>query len=404
MRTLARTYWLGLLVVILADSTPGQAGDLGLKAGLPRVTPEMVGMDAQRLAAIRARMQEFVASGQVAGIVTLVAKDGGVVELSAVGYRDLEAKAPMTEDTIFAIASMTKPITATALMMLVDQGKVALDDPIEKYIPEFREARLEDGSVPKRPITVFDCLTHTSGVVGDQRNIGSIAETARALAKRPLAFHPGERWAYSPGLTLVGRVVEVASGQPFEQYLHDRIFAPLGMVDTTFHPTQEQQKRLAKLYKPGAERGTLVATSHWINEITPSRTPNPSGGLFSTAPDLVRFYQMVLNGGEWNGTRILSREAVAKMTSLQTGDLPTGFTEGNGWALGWCVVRRPQGTTGPLSAGSFGHGGAFGTQGWIDPKRRMIYILLVQRTEFGNSDASDLRGELHRLAVEALRE
>jgi len=348
-------------------------------------------------------MKQFVDEGQAAGIVTLVAKDGRVAALYAIGMRDIEENQPMTEDTLFAIASMTKPITATALMILVDEGKVSLDDPVSKFLPEFADVRLADGTQPKRAITLFDCLTHTSGIVGDQRNTGTLAETVRSIAARPLAFHPGERWAYSPGLSVVGRVIEVVSSQPFEAFLAQRIFEPLQMVDTTFLPNAEQQKRLAKLYKPGPQKGTLVPTTHWIHDVTPDRTANPSGGLFSTAGDLARFYQMVLNGGQLDGVRVLSGRSVSLMTSLQTGELSTGFTPGNGWGLGWCLVRQPQGVTASLTAGSFGHGGALGTQGWIDPTRRMIYVLLVQRIEFGNSDASDLRGELHRLAVEALQ-
>jgi CubicO group peptidase (beta-lactamase class C family) len=373
-----------------------------IPSGLPRAKAADVGMNGDKLAEIPNRMKEFVAAGQISGCVTLVAKDGKVVALDAVGLRDVEGKQPMAEDTLFAIASMTKPITAAALMILVDEGKVALDDPVAKYIPEFKDAKLKDGSKPNREITVFDCLTHTSGVVGEQRNVGTIEETAKALAKRPLDFQPGEKWVYSPGLTIVGRVIEVAAKQPYEKFLSERIFQPLGMKDTSFLPTAEQQQRLAKLYKPGPEKGTLARATHWINEITPERTPNPSGGLFSTAADLARFYQMVLNGGELDGKRILSKEAIEKMTTLRTGELKTGFTEGNGWGLGWCVVCKPQGVTEKLTAGVCGHGGAFGTQGWIEPERKMIYVLLIQRTEFGNADGSDIRGALHNTAVEAL--
>jgi CubicO group peptidase (beta-lactamase class C family) len=240
-------------------------------------------------------------------------------------------------------------------------------------------------------------------VVGEQRNVGTVAETAKMLAARPLDFQPGEKWVYSPGLSIIGRVVEVASGMPYEKFLQERIFTPLAMNDTTFLPSEAQQQRLAKLYKPGSQKGSLVPAASWINEITPDRTPNPSGGLFSTAADLARFYQMILNGGELDGKRILSAETVKKMTTLQTGELKTGFTEGNGWGLGWCVVQQPQGVTASLTPGACGHGGAFGTQGWIEPERKMIYVLLIQRVEFGNADGSDIRAALHNLAVESLQ-
>jgi CubicO group peptidase (beta-lactamase class C family) len=174
------------------------------------------------------------------------------------------------------------------------------------------------------------------------------------------------------------------------------------MVDTSFMPTEEQQRRLARLYQPAKEGKLLEPATHWINDLSSPRTPNPSGGLFSTAADMNRFYQMVLNGGELDGTRILSAQAVRQMTTIQTGDLKTGFTPGNGWGLGWCVVRDPQEVTKRISSGTFGHGGAFGTQGWVDPERQMIFVLMIQRTNFGNSDGSDIRQAFHDLAVEAV--
>jgi CubicO group peptidase (beta-lactamase class C family) len=173
------------------------------------------------------------------------------------------------------------------------------------------------------------------------------------------------------------------------------------MTETTFHPSAEQQKRLARLYKPSEDKKSLQGATPWLTDLSPDRTPNPSGGLFSTARDMAQFYQMVLNGGELGGRRILSPEAVKEMTTVQTGDLTTGFTPGNGWGLGWCVVRQPQGVSRMLSPGTFGHGGAFGTQGWVDPQRKMIFVLLIQRTEFGNSDASAIREALQENAVAA---
>jgi CubicO group peptidase (beta-lactamase class C family) len=349
---------------------------------------------------IRSAMERFVADGKISGAVTLVARQGKVVHHEAIGWADIEAKRPMQRDTLFAIASMTKPITATAVMILVDEGKLSLDDPVSKHIPEFKEAALKTGT-PKREITMRDLMTHTSGVVGDQQNVGTLAETAVALARRPMGFEPGAQWQYSPGLSVCGRVVEVTSGMPFEEFLAARIFVPLGMIDTSFNPAPEQQKRLARLYQPGKEGQSLAPATHWINDLSSHRSPNPSGGLFSTAADLARFYQMVLNGGELEGQRILSAKAVKEMTTIQTGELKTGFTPGNGWGLGWCVVREPQGVTKNLSPGTFGHGGAFGTQGWVDPKRQMTFVLLIQRTNFGNSDASEIRQTLHDVAVDA---
>ena len=173
------------------------------------------------------------------------------------------------------------------------------------------------------------------------------------------------------------------------------------MADTTFHPSAAQQPRLAVLYQPGAGGNSLARATHWLVDISPDKSPNPSGGLFSTAADMARFYQMILNGGELDGRRIVSAAAVREMTKIQTGDLTTGFTDGNGWGLGWCLVRQPQGVTAMLSPGTFGHGGAFGTQGWVDPQRQMIFVLLIQRTGFGNSDAADIRRIFQELAVKA---
>lgn len=394
---------LPLLTVLLSaqNQAQGQERAPSVAPPLPRVSAEDAGLHAAKLAQIPDRMGEFVDEQQISGAVTLVAHRGKIVHLAAVGRADVDANRPMAEDSIFAIASMTKPITATAVMILQDEGKLSLDDPVSKYIPEFRDARLA-GEPVEQEITLRHVLTHTSGLTGSQQNEGTLENTARQLARRPLAFAPGARWEYSPGLTVAGRVVEVVSGKPFEEFLDDHIFQPLGMKDTTFHPNPEQQKRMARLYKPGPDKKSLQAAGHWLSDLTAERTPNPSGGLFSTAADLAQFYQMILNGGELGGRRIVSAAAVKQMTTVQTGDLKTGFTPGNGWGLGWCVVREPQGVSRMLSAGTYGHGGAFGTQGWVDPQRKMIFVLLIQRTEFGNSDASTIRETLQESAVAAL--
>ncbi len=360
---------------------------------------------SDEIPAVTERMQQYVEKAEAAGVVTLVAREGKRVHLSATGHADIESKRPMQTNTLFAIASMTKPITATAVMILQDEGKLSVSDPVSKHIPEFRDVRLKDAP-PRREITIRDLMTHTSGVVGSQKNEGTLAETVRQIAARPLGFEPGARWQYGPGITVCGRVVEVVAGTPYEKFLAERIFAPLRMKDTTFFPNDAQQARIATLYRPGPKRKhpSLAPTDHWLSKLGPARTPNPSGGLFSTAADLRRFYQMILNGGQLDGARILSEEAVREMTRVHTPNLKTGFTPGNGWGLGWCVVREPQGVTAMLSPGSCGHGGAFGTQGWIDPKRKIIFVLMIQRTAFGNADASDIRRDFQQAAVDALVE
>ena len=386
-----------LAAIFLLRALPVSADDaVGnvLKLG----EPTEVGMDAAPLAEIPRRMREFVDQKQIAGAVTLLARQGKVVHLEAVGQADIQSGRPMKKDTIFAIASMTKPITATAVMILLDEGKLSIDDLVSKHIPQFKNASLKDGP-PSRELTIRDLITHTSGVGGSQQNQKSLKRTVELISEQPLEFEPGSRWKYSPGVTVCGRIVEVVSGRPFDEFLDERILKPAGMVDTTFFPTAEQQKRLARLYKPGPQPGTIELTEHWISKLSPERTPNPSGGLFSTAHDMARFYQMILGGGKLDGRRIVSEESVRRMTRLQTGELTTGFTPGNGWGLGWCVVRQPQGVSRMLSPGTFGHGGAFGTQGWVDPQREMIFVLLIQRSGFGNGDASKIRDVFQELAV-----
>jgi len=364
---------------------------------------DQVRVNAVRLAQIAPQLEQFVSRHEISGAVTLVAYRGQVIHLEAIGSADLENSLPMRPDTIFCIASMTKPVTATTVMILQDEGKLSLDDPVAKYIPAFAAAALRDGK-PAKPVTIRHCLTHTSGLGGSQQNEGSLKDSVEKLAGRPLDFEPGTKWQYSPGMSVCGRVVEVVSGQPFEAFLAERIFRPLHMGDTTFHPTAAQQARLAALYQPGEGGQSLARATHWLTDVSPDKSPNPSGGLFSTASDLARFYQMILNGGELDGRRIVSAAAVEQMTKIQTGDLVTGFTDGNAWGLGWCLVRQPQGVTAMLSPGTFGHGGAFGTQGWVDPQRRMIFVLMIQRTGFGNSDGADLRRVFQELAVQAVED
>lgn len=387
-----------LLVLSAVASMQVRAAD-----GRPQIKSESgkAGMDATTSVRISERMQESIKAKQIAGAVTLVAQRGQVVHLRAVGHAAAEDGRAMTADSIFAIASMTKPITATAVMILQDEGKLSVDDPVSKYLPEFQNMSLADGQTAK-PITIRHMMTHTSGIGGSQRTEESLKATVELLAKQPLRFEPGSKWQYSPGLNVCGRIVEVVSGQSYEEFLKCRIFEPLKMVDTSFTPTPDQRKRVALLYKPGADKRSIELASHWLVDDAEQRAPNPSGGLFSTASDMAKFYQMILNGGESDGRRIVSEAAVKQMTQLQTGDLKTGFTPGNGWGLGWCVVREPQGVTEMLSPGTYGHGGAFGTQGWVDPHRQMIFVLMIQRTGFGNSDASDIRKDFQEIAVKGV--
>ncbi len=375
--------------------------------------------DPVKLALIKPAFQKFVDDDQLAGAVTVVGNNKGVVHCEAVGSRRLDPREPMTQDTLFRIASMTKPITAVGIFLLVDEGKLSVDDPVEKYLPEFRGQMLVADTKPDlltlkkpaRPIRVRDLLTHTSGLPDYPPGLSdlyvkrnhTLAEATLAMSQRPLNFEPGSKWSYcNSGIDTLGRIIEVVSGKSYEDFLAQRIFEPLGMKDTTFRPNREQQARSAVTY--GIKDGKLFPAPNTLLG-TPElvKHPIPAGGLYSTGADLARFYRMMLNHGTLDGKRILSEESVKTMTQVQTGELKCGFVEGMSFGYGFAVVREPAGVTGMLSPGTFGHGGAFATQSWADPKRDLFVILLIQRTGLPNGDNSDMRRVLQTLAVEAVK-
>jgi CubicO group peptidase (beta-lactamase class C family)/poly(3-hydroxybutyrate) depolymerase len=359
------------------------------------------------LAAIGERVRKHIAAREVAGAVTLVATPDRVVHLDAAGQAVLDPGEAMRPDSIFWIASMSKPVLATLLLMLQDEGLLSVDDPVEKYLPQFKDLKTADGK-PAR-VTIRHLLTHTSGmgeITGAQaRDATTLSAVIPLYVAKPVGFAPGSKWVYcQSGINTGGRIAEVVTGEPLDKLLQRRLFGPLGMTDTTFYLTEKQLPRLARSYRR-TDKGELVATDiAFLNGKSATdrdRFPAPNGGLFSTAPDYARFCQMVLRAGELGGKRYLKPETVKLMTTVQTGDLKTGFTTGNGWGLGWCVVREPQGITAVLSPGTFGHGGAYGTQAWIDPTAKRVYILMVQRANFPNSDASDVRKGFQEAASEA---
>lgn len=359
--------------------------------------------NADALSDIPQRMLQFVADGQIAGAVTLIATPDNVVHVKAVGQADIAAGRPMREDTIFRIASMTKPITATALMMLVERNKLMTTDKLSKHIPAFEDQAVKGGRF-KRDVVIYQALMHTAGLNRPSRKETdglTLEQIADLIASRPLEFEPGSKWQYSTGLTVAGRLIEVLSGQSYEEYLTENIFKPLGMVDTTFRLSPEQAKRLAVTYQPGEKPGTLKAVE--IPDPTAERTPSPSGGLYSTAADMAKFYQAVLNDRNMKPKQLLHHIYANQMIQRSSGSVTTGFTPGNRWGLGWCVLKEPQGVTRLLSRGTFGHGGAWGTQGWIDPEREMILVLMIQRSRFGNADGSDVRDAFTELAIKAHR-
>ena len=355
--------------------------------------------------AITKRMEAFVKSGQIVGAVTLVEGPEHTVHLSSVGMADIETRRPMKEDTVFWVASMTKPITGTAVMMMQEAGLLSVQDPVSKYLPEFRNLKDADGK--EISITIQQCLTHSSGLseVTPQEcaKIKTLAGLMPVIVSKPVKFPPGSKWEYcQTSINTAARIVEVVSGKSFPEFLQERLFDPLGMKDTTFYPTENLLGRMASSYRrTGDGAWEKVGISLLGGKPLSDRTryPMANGGLFSTAGDYAKFARMILKGGELDGRRYLKPESVKQMTTVQSGDLQTGFTPGNGWGLGWCVIREPQGVSATLSPGTFGHGGMFGTQAWIDPVKKRAHILMVQRADFPNSDASDVRKGFHEAAA-----
>jgi CubicO group peptidase (beta-lactamase class C family) len=356
----------------------------------------------QVMESVDAKMKSFVEAKEIAGSVTLVADGGKILHLSATGLADVEENQPMKADSIFWIASMTKPITATAVMMMQDEGKLSVNDPVSKYLPEF--------TGDKAGITIAQCLTHTSGLSEvpneESEGVTTLKDLVPLFTAKPLVFAPGSKWQYSQtSINTAARVVEVVSGTAFPEFLEERLFQPLGMKDTSFYPAETQIARIANAYKRDDDGNLEKAEITFLGGKSiadKERYPRANGGLFSTAEDYLKFAQMILNGGESGGKRYLKAETVKQMTSIQTGDLAAGFVPGSAWGLGWSLVREPQGVTAALSPGSFGHGGLFGTQVWIDPAKRRIYLLLVQRANFtnqGGADGSDLRREFQNAAA-----
>ena len=369
---------------------------------------EAAGMDPARLARIPARMNEYVTAGKTAGVVTLLARHGHLASLDAVGYQDLESKTPMRTDTIFRLASVTKPVTCAGIMILVDEGRIALVDPVEKYLPEFKGLKRNpcgtlagyncEAVPPSRPINILDLMTHTSGLPGSvSRDTPpkTLAERVAAVSGATLLFEPGTAWNYSNiGIAALGRIIEVVTGQSYDRFLAERIFEPLEMTDTYFFVPREKASRVASVYT--YEPGGLKRVS-----LPEPKFPAPEGGLFSTAGDMARFHQMLLNKGTLNGRRILSAAAVEAMTTSQTGTMKAGFAPGVGHGFGFEVVRETLGTFRYNSIGSFVKGGAYRTYGWVDPAKDLVGIIFMQRTN-GGGDVADEINSFMAMAAAAI--
>ena len=369
-------------------------------------------VDQAILKNIPIRSKAFVDDKTVAGVVTMVVHNGKTVEFDAEGMADAEAGRAMKKDTIFQIMSMTKPFTGVAIMMLAEEGKLALRDPLERYLPEFHGLRVTATTgpdsarlgEPARLVTIRDLMTHTAGIFdsapadirdyNQQMNI-PLADLMKTFSKQPLLFQPGSHWSYSsPGIDILGRVIEVCSGQKYEEFIEQRLLNPLGMKDSFFYPDSERFGRISMVYE--GHDGRLSPSPATILGGAPAKHrqgakyPAPAWGLHSTAEDLSQFYQMMLNGGAYKGKRYLSKFSVELMTEVHTEELnPSGWMGGSGYGLTWEVVKSAFGELDGHSRGTYGHGGAFGTQGWIDPKKNLITIMLIQRSNGGTDSMRD---------------
>jgi CubicO group peptidase (beta-lactamase class C family) len=393
MRT---TVWCALLLIVLALPAVRAAG--------PIVKPEEVGLSQERLQRVSQMIQRHIAAGDLAGAVTIVARKGKVAYLSAQGVTDLESKQAMTPATMFRIASMTKPVVGVAIMMMIEEGKLRLNDPISRYIPEFRGMKVgipqpDPGgragepkfyTVPaQREITVKDLLTHVSGLGSGPMGNSDIAKVARKegeklsdyiprLGHTTLEFQPGSRWTYSPGagFETLGRVIEIVSGLPLDQFFRTRIFEPLGMKDITFWPSDLQWPRVATVYS----RTPDGLTKSVMPNDTMSRNVyfRGSGGLYSTAVDYVPLGMMLSNGGELNGKRLLGRKSVEMMSAVHVPDALPGRPAGEGFGLSVRVVSNHAARGTMLSDGTYGWSGAQGTHFFVDPKEQLVGVLMVQ--------------------------
>ena len=380
---------------------------------------------ATQPSSITAALQPFVDSHVIAGCVALVATKDKLLCLEPVGYADIETKKPMKADTLFWLASMTKAHSCAAFMILVDEGKVKVDDPVEKYFPEFKGQQVIDANdltklhLASHPITIKECMTHTAGLP-DQATLkecvkripaladlkppkyASLKEDVAEFGKAPLKMEPGKAYRYSFGIDIVGGIVEVLTGMSYPDYMQQRLFDPLDMKEATFFPNQAQVDRMARTVKMTADKKGIenvrLNPDHQTDPLVPNgilcqhnlsmpakyknRYSEPSGGLFATATDVMKFCQMLLNEGEYNGKRVLSRESVHQMTTNQIKGIGT-----YGFGLNTVDVD------GKLSAGSFNHRGARSTMMWVDKKRQLVMVLLLQNW--------DLPGEKDRVIYDA---
>jgi CubicO group peptidase (beta-lactamase class C family) len=397
-------------------------------AAAPSGSPGEVGMSPDRLQRLSRMIEARVTAGDIAGAVVAVGRRAKIVHVSSHGVADLESKAKIGPSTMFRIASMTKPVVSAAIMMMVEEGRIRLNDPVSRYIPEFRGMQVAmaqpaargggagaaAGAAPRfdrvaanREITVRDLLTHTSGLGSGTMSNSDIANVARKegerlsdyiprLGKTALEFQPGTRWAYSPGagFETLGRLVEITSGMPLDQFFRTRIFEPLGMTNTTFWPSDAQWPRVATVY----QRSDGKLTKAVMPNDTLGRNVyfRGSGGLFSTAEDYVQFGLMLANDGESGGKRLLSRKSVEMLRAVHIPDTLPGRPAGEGYGLGVRVVTNHAVRGTMLSNGTYGWSGAQGTHFFVDPEEKLTAVLMVQ------TSIAELQRDFEDLVAQAI--
>jgi CubicO group peptidase (beta-lactamase class C family) len=404
-----------LLLVLLTGVT--------VAADLPTARPESVGMSTQRLGLLKSEMQALVDRNQLPGVLTMVAKDGKIVAFDVAGKRDLESSAPLQKDAIFRIYSMTKPITGVAMMILFEEGKWQLNDPVSKHIPEFADLKVakvnpQNGTVtqvaPDHAMTMRELMSHSGGLsygVFGSTAVDKMYTDVNALnrdeplqamidklAKIPLLHQPGERWHYSVSVDVQGYLVEKLSGQSFPEFLKQRIFDPLGMKDTAFFVPPEKLNRFVSFYTYDKDR-KFVPHPGVPDYSKPPAMPSGGGGLVSTAMDYMRFCQMLLNGGELDGKRLLSPLSVQLMRSNVLPATARTFSPGTGFGLDFAVVEDPVAAGGYYGEGTYYWGGYAGTWFWIDPVYKLIVVGMIQHRGDG---APDVRGLSRNLTYQAI--
>jgi CubicO group peptidase (beta-lactamase class C family) len=419
------------LLAISSLAALAAASALAAGSDLPAAKPDSVGMSAERLAMLAPNMKALVDQGRLAGVVTMVSRHGKVVEFDASGKRDLASGAPMQKDSIFRIYSMSKPITGVAMMMLFEEGKWQLNDPVAKYIPEFANLKVyatdaNNNMVLKdqvHPVTMRELMSHSGGFTygffsntpvdklqreADVLNVNNtLDEFIKRMAKLPLNAQPGSEWHYSVSVDIQGYIVQKLSGMPFEEFLQKRIFKPLGMVDTGFYVPKEKLNRLAEFYiydKDGKLEPEHAGFNHDFS-VKPAMSSG-GGGLVSTATDYMRFCQMLLNGGQLDGVRLLSPLTVELMRTNVLAPSLSVFGTGAGFGLDFAIYTDPNAAGGYYGKGTYWWGGAAGTWFWIDPVQDLIVIGMIQQasgtgaTQVGS--VPDVRGLSHALTYQAI--